>query len=467
MTVSDAVIESYQLHPSTVREYDIRGTVPDTLSEADMQAIGHAYAGWHYAVKGEAPSIAVARDGRASSPALAEALLRGLLEGGAVVTDFGVGPTPMLYFAAATYAMDGGLMVTGSHNPPTHNGVKMVSFGKPFYGQQIKDLAASIGTYPTRQGSVTQADIRDAYVERLLQEQAHEGRSLNIAWDAGNGASGEIIDRLSVNMGDHEHACLYTAIDGTFPNHHPDPSVIENLADLTAVVEAEGCDVGLAFDGDGDRLGVVDERGRPVPSDQLLMLFCRDVLVDLPDATLIADVKTSQTVFDDIAALGGHPIMWKTGHSHIKVKMRETGAAFGGEASGHLFFADRYDGFDDGLYAAMRLIRLLSIQDKPLSALIDALPRWHSTPELRIDCEESRKFAVIEEIRGRLDTQGTEYLAIDGVRISTPDGWWLIRASNTQAAIIARAEARDPQALAVLTEQLRIQLEASGVTLPQ
>jgi phosphomannomutase len=466
MTQTATATEAHKLHPSVVREYDIRGIVPDTLNEADLFAIGQAYAGLHYARKNAAPAIAVARDGRLSSPSLAKALIDGLVSAGANVTDFGTGPTPMLYFAAATNHMDAGLMLTGSHNPPTHNGVKMVSGGKPFYGEDIRALADSIGSWPQRQGSVKQADIRDAYTARLLEEQSPAARPLSIAWDGGNGATGEIIDRLSINMPDHEHACLYTEIDGRFPNHHPDPSVEKNLEDLAAVVQAEGCDIGLAFDGDGDRLGVVDELGRAVSSDRLLMLFCRDVLSTTPGATLIADVKTSQTVFNDIQAQGGTPLMWKTGHSHIKMKMRETGAVFGGEASGHLFFADRYYGFDDGLYAAMRIIRYLASQDQPLSTLVDALPGWHSTPELRIDCDEERKFVVIDEIRERLDAAGQDYLAIDGVRVMQPEGWWLIRASNTQAAIIARAEAQSEEDLAVLTDMLEKQLNASDVTLP-
>lgn len=452
------------LNPTIIREYDIRGVAGETLFAEDAYAIGRSFASIAAEQAGRAVTLSAGRDGRLSSPKLYDALVQGMQDAGASVKAIGMGPTPMLYFSVYHLNTDGGIMLTGSHNPKTHNGTKFMLGRAPFYGEQIKQLAvrAAAADWHSGSGSVEHLDVREAYAARLLAA-TRPLQGLRLAWDAGNGAAGELCEILTAAMPACESLTLYTQIDGNFPNHHPDPSVPENLADLAAVVQAEQCHLGLAFDGDGDRLGAVDDLGRPISSDHLLMILARGVLAECAGATIIADVKTSQMLFDDVAAHGGNALMWMTGHSHIKRKMKEVGAAFAGEASGHLFFADRYDGYDDGLYAALRLAEIVAGLDEPLSALIDRLPSMHTTPELRLDVPEARKFAIIDEIRARLDAGGAQYLAIDGVRMNTDDGWWLIRASNTQAALIARAESANKQGLARLSGILTQQLEASGV----
>lgn len=458
-------MKAHQFHPSIIREYDMRGIFAETFSVEDTYAIGRTYASMAADHFGRDVTLAVGRDGRLSSPELTDALIRGMQDAGARVLNIGVGPTPMLYFSVYHLQADGGIMLTGSHNPKTHNGTKFMLGHGPFYGAQIRELGERAANADWREGagSVEQIDVRDAYVARLLEASAPLG-GLKLAWDAGNGAAGDICERLGKALPKCEHLMLYTDIDGNFPNHHPDPSVPENVAKLAQTVREQGCALGLAFDGDGDRLGAVDDKGRLISPDHLLMLFARGVLKDHAGATIIADVKTSQMLFDDVRALGGEPLMWMTGHSHIKKKLKETGAAFAGEASGHIFFADRYEGYDDGLYAALRLAELAAELDEPISALIDRLPSMHTTPEMRIDVEEARKFVIIDEIRARLDAAGADYLAIDGMRMNTADGWWLIRASNTQAAIIARAESATAEGLSNLSAILTQQLEASGVS---
>lgn len=461
--------DSHSFHPSILREYDIRGIVGETLHANDAFAIGQVFASIVRDRTGQAtPHISVARDGRLSSPELAQSLSDGLQAAGAHVIDIGVGPTPMLYFAVYHLEAAAGIMVTGSHNPPTHNGFKMMLGQQSFFGDQIRGLGerAANGQWIDGNGSKENKDITTAYIDALLGGMEDEGRVLKATWDSGNGATGDIVESLcELAENAQEQIRLFTKIDGTFPNHHPDPSQPKNMEQLIKVVTENGCDIGLAFDGDGDRLGVVDDRGRVVNSDHLLMLFARDVLQH-KKGLIIADVKTSKTFFDDVQSFGGDPLMWKTGHSHIKTKMKEEGAQFAGEASGHIFFADRYFGFDDGLYAAIRILNILAHSDIPLSDMVDSLPTQCSTPEIRIDCAETRKFAVIEEVHKRLEEENADFASIDGVRVNTPDGWWLLRASNTQAAIIARCESTDKEGLKKLTDMLRSQLEASGVFLP-
>lgn len=456
----------HMLHPSILREYDIRGIVGETLFEADAYAIGRAFASELTEQLGRAPIVCVARDGRLSSPALSAALIQGFTDSGAQVWDAGTGPTPMLYFAAYHLQSDGGIMVTGSHNPPTHNGFKCMRGRSAFFGEEIKKLGMRIaaGNFLAGHGTVTQRPCHEAYVTTLKEGlQAASPRPLSIAWDPGNGAAGEVVEALIAQLPGTHHA-INTEIDGHFPNHHPDPSVPKNLQQLIKLVTAEGCDVGLAFDGDGDRLGVVDNAGRIVSPDHLLMLLARDVLSQ-QKGTIIADVKTSQTFFDDVKAHGGDALMYKTGHSHIKAKMKEIGALFAGEASGHIFFADRYFGFDDGIYAAIRLLGAIQRSTTPLANLVDALPSAFSTPEIRLECPDDRKFIVVEEVKARLQQAGADFSDIDGVRVQTADGWWLIRASNTQAVINARCEAATQAQLDRLIEALSQQLEQSGLRL--
>lgn len=453
------------LHPSILREYDIRGVAGETLHEADAYAVGRAFASYLSETGTEAPVVAVGRDGRLSSPPLATALIQGLQDAGAKVLDVGLGPTPMLYFAAHHLKADGGIMVTGSHNPPTHNGFKIVAHGHSFYGQSIKELGQriAVGTFKRGNGSVEARPVQKEYIAALVSAVQTAGHNVKAVWDPGNGAAGEIVEQLCGYLPPQQHT-INTVIDGHFPNHHPDPSQPKNMQQLIAKVREHKADVGLAFDGDGDRLGVVDDKGRIVGPDHLLMLFARDVLRE-QKGTIIADVKTSGLFFDEVTAQGGTPLMWKTGHSHIKTKMKEISSPFGGEASGHIFFADRYFGFDDGIYAALRMINILAHSNESLSSMIDTLPVAYSTPEIRLDCSEERKFVVIDEVRERLEAAGADFSAIDGVRVNQKEGWWLLRASNTQAAIIARCEAAKEADLDILVEALRSQLEQSGVEL--
>ncbi len=453
----------HHFHPSILREYDIRGVVGETLFEADAYYVGRGFASALIDSGLAHPLVAVARDGRLSSPVLLAALKEGLKISGADVIDCGLGPTPLLYFSVHHLKADGGIMVTGSHNPPSHNGFKMMKGKASFFGADIQALGDAVhkNILASGAGSESAQSVHDDYTTRLLQE-IKSLPPVAAAWDAGNGAAGEIVEALCSTL-QNQHR-LFTTIDGTFPNHHPDPSVPENLADIMACVTANQCKIGLAFDGDGDRLGVVDDLGRMVASDHLLMLLARDVLAQ-QKGTIIADVKTSQLFFDDVVAHGGDALMWKTGHSHIKSKMKEVNALFAGEASGHLFFMDRYFGFDDGLYAAMRMLRMVATSPIPLSAMVDALPRPCSTPEIRIACADDRKFIVVDEIRDRLSDAGADFIALDGVRVNTPHGWWLVRASNTQPVINARCEATNKADLALLIETLRTQLAKSNVIL--
>ena len=450
---------SHQFHASILREYDVRGIVGDTLNEADAYALGRSYA----AVASEegAARVAVGRDGRTHSPMLEEALVAGLTEGGLDVVRIGLGPSPMLYFATYHLDVDGGIQVTGSHNPADYNGFKLLLKGRSVFGEEIQALGrrCAAGQWSEGLGRVEEADVADAYVDRLVADFG--GGAFRVGWDAGNGAAGAVLDRLIGRLPGEHHA-IYTDIDGTFPNHHPDPTVEANLADLKTLVADKKLDFGIAFDGDGDRIGAVDGRGRVVWGDQLLMILAKPLLDDCPGATIIADVKASQTLFDRIAELGGRPLMWKTGHSLIKSKMKETGAPLAGEMSGHIFFAHRWYGFDDALYAAVRLIEAVARSGRSLTELMDEMPKSVATPEIRFPVEASRKFAVVEEVLERLSADGAKVDSTDGARVMTEDGWWLLRASNTQDVLVARAEAKDDAGLERLVSQIDEQLALSG-----
>jgi phosphomannomutase len=457
--------DSHRFDPSILREYDIRGTVGSTLSAADLYAIGRAFG--TVLARAGGTSAATGYDGRLSSPELEAALAEGLQAAGIDVARVGRGPTPMLYFATHHLGTDAGLMVTGSHNPPEFNGVKMVLQGKSFFGEDIQKLGAmaAAGEFAEGEGAARQEAVLDAYVARLLKD-FDGAKPLTIAWDAGNGAAGEALVKMVAGL-PGRHILLNENIDGTFPAHHPDPTVEKNLAQLKDAVAANGCDLGIAFDGDGDRIGVIDGQGRVLWGDQLLAILARDVIAANPGATVIADVKTSTVFFDEIRRLGGNPMMWKTGHSHIKSKMAEIGAPLAGEMSAHIFFKDRYYGYDDALYAAIRLLNVLNGTDASLADLLDAMPKTVSTPEIRFDCPDDRKFQVVEEVRARLaDERGIEFHGMDGVRVQSADGWWLLRASNTQPVLVARCEAENQDGLARLKAALAGQLAKSGLTAP-
>ena len=454
--------------PSILREYDIRGVFGETLGPDDARAIGRSFGTRVARVGGK--RVVVGYDGRLSSPILEHALVEGLNASGIDVVRIGLSATPMLYYAAASIPdVQGGIQVTGSHNPANHNGFKAVLEGAAFYGADIVDLGriADEGSWVSGTGQTETVDVMDAYVSRLLcglegiDQTLLEG--LSIAWDAGNGAAGPVIEALTARL-PGRHVLLFTSVDGHFPNHHPDPTVESNLADLADAVARGRLDFGLAFDGDGDRIGAIDGLGRTIWGDQLLAIFAEDVLKTSPEATIIADVKASGALFERIAELGGRPQMWKTGHSLIKSRMKEVGAVLGGEMSGHVFFADRYFGFDDALYAAVRLMATTVRLGKSVTALREAMPVMVNTPELRFTVDDARKFEIVDEVRTRLHAQGAQMNEIDGVRVDTPDGWWLLRASNTQDVLVLRAESRTTQGLARLLAEADGHLAASGIS---
>jgi phosphomannomutase len=461
----------HYFHPTVLREYDIRGIIGETLGADDARAIGRAFGTLLRDAGGK--TVAVGYDGRVSSPMLEHALVEGLTSSGCDVVRIGLGATPMLYYAeASSEEVDGGIQITGSHNPPSYNGFKMVFLGRPFFGADIQKLGklAADGAFASGIGAVTSRDILDEYVARLLEglEGIEPGKleTLRVGWDAGNGAAGPALEALAARL-PGEHHLLFTEVDGHFPNHHPDPTVEANLSDLRALVAAKSLDFGVAFDGDGDRIGAIDGEGRVIWGDQLLMIYAEDVLAHLPGATVIADVKASRALFDRVAELGGTPLMWKTGHSLIKSKMKETAAPLAGEMSGHVFFADDYYGFDDALYAGIRLLAASARLGKSVTELREAMPQMLNTPEMRFQVDESRKFAAMEEIAGRLTTDpGPEVEAVnttDGVRVNTADGWWLLRASNTQDVLVARAESESEDGLERLLAQIDAQLALSGL----
>jgi len=451
---------THRFDPTSLREYDIRGIVGKTLGVEDARAIGRGFATLLRRAGGH--RVAVGRDGRVSSPELEAALVEGLTASGCDVVRVGMGPTPMLYYAEAILEVDGGIQITGSHNPGDYNGFKMVFQHRPFFGQDIQEIGklAAAGDWDDGEGTVSDADILDDYVGRLFAGYA--GGTFRIGWDTGNGAAGPVIEKL-VKLLPGEHHTLFTDVDGNFPNHHPDPTEEKNLADLRRLVAEKNLDFGLAFDGDGDRIGAIDGEGRVIWGDQLLSILAEPVLKKAPGATIIADVKASQMLFDRVAELGGQPLMWKTGHSLVKTKMKETHSPLAGEMSGHIFFAQDYYGFDDAQYAAVQLINAVHLIGKSLTEIRGDMPAFVNTPEMRFQVDESRKFAVIDEVLERLKAAGADVNDTDGARVNTPDGWWLLRASNTQDVLVARAEARSQEALDRLLAQIDAQLEASGL----
>jgi phosphomannomutase len=451
---------SHRFNPTSLREYDIRGVVGETLDGDDAEAVGRTFGTVVRRAGGR--RVAVGRDGRDSSPEFEERLVAGLTGSGCDAVRIGLGPTAMLYYAEAELGVDAGIQITGSHNPADYNGFKMVLGHGAFFGERIQELGrmAAAGDWEEGSGSVSDEAVVDRYVDRLLRD--FDARPFRIGWDAGNGAGGPIVERIARRL-PGEHFTLYTEVDGRFPNHHPDPTVESNLEDLKRLVLEKGLDFGVAFDGDADRIGAVDGAGRVVWGDQLLAILAEPVLAALPGSTVIADVKASQILFDRVAELGGKPVMWKTGHSLIKSKMKETGAPLAGEMSGHVFFAHKWYGFDDGIYAALRLIEAVSGLGRSLAELRDAMPAMVNTPELRFQVDESRKFAVVDEVLDRLERDGARVDRTDGARVSTDDGWWLLRASNTQDVLVARAEAKDRAGLDRLVAQIDEQLALSGV----
>jgi len=451
---------------SIFKAYDIRGIVDETLTEDASRAIGRAIGS--EARRRGVEAIVVGRDGRLSGPRLAAALAEGIMAAGVDVIDIGAVPTPVTYFAAEHLGTRSCVSVTGSHNPPQYNGFKMVLAGETLFGPLIQDLRRRLaeGDLESGAGQLCRADVREAYFTRITSD-VKLSRPMKVAVDCGNGVAGAFAPELIERLGCRVDA-LFCEVDGTFPNHHPDPSKPENLNDLIARVAATDAELGLAFDGDGDRLGVVTKGGKIIFPDRQMMLFAADVLSRHPGAQILFDVKCSRKLAEVIRAHGGVPLMWKTGHALIKAKLRETGAPLAGEMSGHVFFKDRWYGFDDGLYAAARLLEILSRHDDP-SAVLEALPDSIATPELNVKMKEGEPFALIERLQGYSGFTGArEIITIDGVRVEHPDGFGLARASNTTPVVVLRFEADTPEALARIQEDFRRALTSvwPGVELP-
>ena len=436
-----------QLTPTIFRQYDIRGIAEREFDAGFARSLGRAFA--TLAAEQGATTLALGRDCRLTSDGYAAALCEGMRETGVDVLDLGVCPTPLLYFAIAHWDLGGGVQVTGSHNAAEYNGFKLCVGTRALHGDQIQDLRRRIeaGAWRRGAGRRTPREIVPVYQEHVVRTVEPLGRPIHVVVDAGNGTGGPVAPALYERLGARVTP-LFCDMDGRFPNHHPDPTVVDNMQSLIARVRETGAELGIAFDGDADRIGVVDAAGRMIWGDELLVLFARDILSRNPGAVVISEVKCSQRLYDDIARHGGRGIMWKAGHSPLKAKMRETGALVGGEMSGHIFFAERWYGFDDGIYAGARLLEILGRTDRGVSELLADLPPSETTPEIRVDCPDEVKFRVADRVRDRLRAEGRDLVDIDGVRVRFSHGWGLLRASNTQPELTMRFEAQTREQLA-------------------
>lgn len=441
------------LKPTIFREYDIRGIADAELPSPGIELLGQAIGTFLQRRHGN--RVNVARDVRLSSPRLRDAIVKGLVGSGCHVADAGAVPTPLLYYSVQYAKADGGVMITGSHNPPEYNGFKIVAGPGTIHGAEIQELRRMIesGDLARGEGSIRTEDFETPYVEEISRQFQLE-RRVKVVVDAGNGAAGPVMHRLLERM-NVDAAELFFEMDGRFPNHHPDPTIEANLDHLKRAVVESGAELGIAFDGDGDRIGAVDEKGRVVWGDYLLLIFGREILSRKPGATIIGEVKCSQVMYDELRKLGANAIMYKTGHSLIKAKMKEEQAELAGEMSGHIFFKDRYYGFDDALYAACRLLEIVSRSGKPLSAQTEGLPVMVNTPELRIDTPDEVKFDIVRRVAEHFRSRRS-IVDVDGARILFPEGWGLVRASNTQPVLVMRFEARTPE----LLEEYRREVEA-------
>jgi phosphomannomutase/phosphoglucomutase len=440
------------INPKIFREYDIRGIVGQDLDETVVETLGRAM-GTFFLGRGQ-KDVAVGQDCRLSSPGFGAALIRGLLATGCDVADLGVVPTPLLYFSVFFKKKEAGVMITGSHNPPEHNGFKMMSGEDTLYGKTIQALYEIVrkGVFPRGEGRVASLDVVSEYQDYVARN-VRFSRPVKVVIDAGNGTGGAVAVPLLRKMG-ADVIDIFCEPDGRFPNHHPDPTLPEAMEKLIAKVRESGAELGIGYDGDADRIGVVDDEGRILWGDQLLILFARDILPARPGAAVISEVKASKVLYEEIERLGGRPIMWRTGHSLIKQKIKEEKAPLAGEMSGHIFFADRWFGFDDAIYASARLLELLSRSGKKLSAMMADLPKTYSTPEIRIYASDEVKFKIVDEVRRELAAR-YPVIDIDGVRAIFPKGWGLVRASNTQAVIVLRFEADTEAELAAIQKEVR------------
>lgn len=442
------------MNSSVFREYDIRGLVNIDMNEADVVRLGRAF-GTYLADRGATEAL-LGWDSRASSPAYRDAMAEGLMATGIHVIDIGQVTTPIFYFARVHFDREAGVMITASHNPAEYNGFKMAHGKSTIYGEEIQEVRRIMerGEFREGRGSRVEANPVPAYLAMLKEKIRLGPRPLKVVVDCGNGTPSLFAEDVMKAFG-VDAIPLYCTPDPTFPNHHPDPVVAKNLTDLIKTVQAEHADLGVAFDGDGDRIGVVDEKGQIIWGDRLMILYWREIAAKYPGTPAIVEVKCSQTLYDELERLGAKPQFYKTGHSLIKAKMRELNAVFTGEMSGHMFFADEYYGYDDAFYAAGRLFRLLSNTEEPLSALLESVPNLPSTPEIRIDCPDDKKADVVTALKDHFrQDSAVKVIDIDGVRVVFPYGWGLVRASNTQPALVARAEADTPEHLDHITRSL-------------
>lgn len=444
------------LKPTIFREYDIRGVAETELLSPDIVQLGRGLGTLLQRKSGR--RINLGRDCRLSSTRLHDALLKGLIDSGCAVTDIGTVPTPLLYFSAVHLKADGAIMITGSHNPAEFNGFKTVCGSGTLHGETIQDVRRLIeaGDFEAGTGSHEAIDVSDAYLDAVAP-QFQFARRIKVAVDAGNGTAGPVFHRLLQRL-NCDATELFFDMDGHFPNHHPDPTVPANLKHLQDVVKAQGADLGIAFDGDSDRIGAVDENGDVIYGDMLMLIYGREILSRKPGATFIGEVKCSQLLYDELKRLGGNPIMYKTGHSLIKAKMKEEHAELAGEMSGHMFFADRYFGYDDALYAACRLMEIVAASGKPLSAQLAGFPKMVSTPELRVDCPDETKFQVVARV-AEYFKKTHEVIGVDGVRVLFGEGWGLLRASNTQPVLVMRFEAPNEKLLESYRREVESALE--------
>ena len=448
--------------PKTIfREYDIRGIAETELTSPDIVQLGHALGTLLQRKSGN--RINMGRDCRLSSPRLRDALLEGLIASGCEVTDIGVVPTPLLYFSAVHLKADGAVMITGSHNPSEFNGFKTVCGSGTLHGETIQDVRRLIeaGDFDTGKGSHRNVDMIPAYLAAVAP-QFDFARRIKVVADAGNGTAGPVVHQLFKRL-NCDVTELFFDMDGHFPNHHPDPTVPSNLKHLQEAVKAHGADLGIAFDGDSDRIGAVDETGEVVYGDMLMLIYGREILTRKPGATFIGEVKCSQLMYDELKRLGGNPIMYKTGHSLIKAKMKQEHAELAGEMSGHMFFADRYFGYDDALYAACRLMEIVAASGKPLSAQLAGFPKLVSTPEIRVDCPDDMKFPVVASVAEQFK-KTHDIIDVDGVRVLFPEGWGLLRASNTQPVLVMRFEAPSEKLLESYRHEVESALELAKAT---
>ncbi len=449
--------------PEVLREYDIRGIVDKNITINTAYSIGRVF-GYVVYNKLKSNNIAIGYDGRLTSPKLFKALSRGLKDSGANVFNIGVCPTPMLYFAEYYLQTDAAIMITGSHNPSEYNGFKMVLNNNSFFSENIQNFQSIIENDELKKhsGKITNVNIIDAYVKRILKNIFIK-KKLKISWDIGNGAMGVIINQLISKLENTENILLNKDVDGNFPSHHPDPTVPKNMKQLIKSVQDNKCDIGLAFDGDGDRLGVVDNLGNIVWADQYMLVLCSEIVDLYKKPKIIMDVKCSKIFFEESRKMGCEPIMERTGHSPIKEKMKQIKSPLSGEMSGHICYGDDFYGYDDAMYVALRLIRILSNQEKKLSEIINKYPKTFSTPETRFDVEEIKKFKIIEDIKKRLSDFSGKIIDIDGIRVETNDGWFLMRASNTQNQLTCRVESVTKSGLRKLIKIVEEQLKLSHV----